>query len=316
MSNKIYLWGGKTPSEKEYACVLSFTSDELMLNVRFSDLAHYLEEKGTGLSYKDFLCGDDAFSLIVSILHGLQRDGERSFFTADISSKSYLKMTSFFENVVFKGAILPKEKRLEVMDLVYDNLDESVRKSMSSHKAPVFQEICDTTIDVVSSVMPESLIAVRQSIGEAEKTSVIPEIMLSDLFFDMTMLMAWLINHTKHIRKERAYNIVLFSDIEQTMRALLGLLGRNKGFEIGGEILLEDSPDTTVVKAVSTFLAVISDLLLSVIERGGSEVSGDPLLVEKENLLLNEVWKTFQKDASIWMTSPQTNKKFMEYLNK
>lgn len=317
MSNKIYLWGDKSSINKEYASIISFTMDELVIRARFGDLAQYMSLRDNNLIYKDFLSSDDAISLIVNILHSFQRDSDRTFFTVDVSSRSYLKMMAFFENIAFKNTTFPKEKRLEVLDSVYDCLDKSVVNNIPNYKDPSFQRICDTIIDVVKSVEPSCVELVIHSLGQIDKSTVIPEILFSDLFFDMTILTTWLINHTKHIHKENAYRIVMFPDLEQTMKAILTVLQKNKTVDFGGNIILDKASDSVYVKAVGSFLAIISDLFQSLLNRDDSNDSNlDPQFVKRENLLLNEVWKTFHKEGSIWMTSPMTNKKLMGYLNR
>ena len=315
MSNKIYFWGDKTSADNEYASAISFTSDEMMLKVRFGDLAQFLLSNNKTMSYEDIISSEEIFSLIVKILQSFQRDCERTFFTVDVSNRSYLKMMAFLENLVFKNVAFPKEKRLELLDLVYDSIDESVIKNIHNPKGTDFQKICEAIINVVGTVASDCSEVVTQNIGNIDKSVVIPEVLLSDLFFEMTILMAWLVNHNKHIRKENAYKIVLFTDVEQSMQAILGAVQRNKSVDFGGEIHLEHESGNEIEKAVGFFFSIISQLLYSVLNRDDKDMSDfNSELISKENILLGDLWKTFQKEGSIWMTSPKKNKKLMEYL--
>lgn len=315
MSNKIYFWEDKTSGDNEYASAISFTSDEMMLKVRFGDLAQFLLSNNKTMSYEDIISSEETFSLMERVLQSFQRDSERAFFTVDVSSRSYLKMMAFLENLVIKNVAFPKEKRMELLDLVYDNIDESVIKNIHNPKETDFQIICEAIIKVVGSVAPDCTEVVTRNIVNIDKSVVIPEVLLSDLFFEMTILMAWLVNHTKHIRKEDAYKIVLFTDIEQSMQVILGAAQRNKSIDFGGEIHLEHKSGNEIEEAVGLFFSIISQLLHSVLNRDDKDMSGyNPQLISKENILLGDLWKTFQKEGSIWMTSPKKNKKLMEYL--
>jgi hypothetical protein len=315
MSNKIYFWEDKTTGDNKYASAISFTSDEMMLKVRFGDLAQFLLSHNKTMSYEDIILSEESFSLMEKVLQSFQRDSERTFFTVDVSNRSYLKMMAFLENIVFKNVAFPKDKRLELLDLVYDNIDESVIKNIHNPKGTDFQVICEAIINVVGTIAPDCSEVVSHNIGNIDRSIVIPEVLLSDLFFEMTILMAWLVNHKKHIRKENAYNIVLFTDVEQAMQAILGVVQRNRSVEFGGEIHLEHESGNEIEKAVGLFFSIISQLLHSVLNRDDKDMNGiNSQLVNKENILLGDLWKTFQKEGSIWMTSPKKNKKLMEYL--
>lgn len=315
MSNKIYFWEDKTSGDNEYASVISFTSDEMMLKVRFGDLAQFLLSNNKTISYEDIISSEEAFSLMEKILQSFQRDSERTFFTVDVNSRSYLKMMAFLENLVLKNIAFPKEKRLELLDVVYDSINESVIKNIHNPKGTDFQKICEAIINVVGNVAPDYSEVVTRNIGNIDKSVVIPEVLLSDLFFEMTILMAWLVNHTKHIRKENTYKIVLLTDVERSMRAILGAVQRNKSVDFGGEIHLEHESGNEIEKAVGLFFSIISQLLYSVLNRDAKDMSGlNSELISKENILLGDLWKAFQKEGSIWMTSPKKNRKLMEYL--
>ena len=299
MSNKIYFWEDKTSGDNEYASAISFTSDEMMLKVRFGDLAQFLLSNNKTMSYEDIISSEETFSLMERVLQSFQN----------------LKMMAFLENLVIKNVAFPKEKRMELLDLVYDSIDESVIKNIHNPKETDFQIICEAIIKVVGSVAPDCTEVVTRNIVNIDKSVVIPEVLLSDLFFEMTILMAWLVNHTKHIRKEDAYKIVLFTDIEQSMQVILGAVQRNKSIDFGGEIHLEHESGNEIEEAVGLFFSIISQLLHSVLNRDDKDMSGyNPQLISKENILLGDLWKTFQKEGSIWMTSPKKNNKLMEYL--
>lgn len=315
MSNKIYFWEDKTSGNNEYASAISFTSDEMMLKVRFGDLAQFLLSNNKTMSYEDVISSEEISSLIKKILQSFQRDSERTFFTVDVSSRSYLKMMAFLENFVLKNVAFPKEKRLELLDVVYDSIDESVIKNIYNPKDADFQKLCEAIINVVGTVAPDCSEVLTRNISNIDKSVVIPEVLLSDLFFEMTIIMAWFVNHTKHIRKVNAYKIVLFTDIEQPMQAILGAVQRNKSVDFGGEIHLEHESGNEIEKAVGLFFSIISQLLHSVLNRDDKDMNGlNSELISKENILLSDLWKTFQKEGSIWMTSPKKNKKLMEYL--
>ena len=315
MSNKIYFWEDKTSGDNEYASAISFTSDEMMLKVRFGDLAQFLLSNNKTMSYEDIISSEDIFTLMKKILQSFQRDSERTFFTVDVSSRSYLKMMAFLENLVLKNVAISREKRLELLDVVYDSIDEPVIKNIYNPKGTDFQKICEAIINVVVNVAPEYSEMVTRNIGNIDRSVVIPEVLLSDLFFEMTILMAWLVNHTKHIRKENTYKIVLFTDVEQSMQAIIGAVQRNKSVDFGGEIHLEHESGNEIEKAVELFFSIISQLLYSVLNRDAKDLGGlNSELINKENILLGDLWKAFQKEGSIWMTSPKKNKKLMEYL--
>lgn len=316
MNNSIYLWGDKSSKDQEYASFISFTIDEMMLNVCFDDFSKYLSIRNHRLLYQELLATDDAFSLIIDILHSFQRDSERTFFTADVSSRTYIKLMTFFESMIFKNASFPKDKRLEVLDMVYDSLDKSVLDNALDYNSPAFQIICDKTIEVINNVAIDYEEEIRKSISVIDRTRETSGIMSSDLFFEMTNLMAWIVNHVKHIRKVNSYRIVMCSDIEVAMRALIDSLNRNKTFDFGGDVLLEKTSDSSISNGVTTFFRLISDLLQSVLNRDEvKQEEKNSQLIVKENFLLGEVWKTFQKEGSMWMTSSKTNRKLMEYIN-
>lgn len=317
MNNRIYLWGDKSSKDQEYASFISFTIDEIMLNVCFDDFSKYLSIRDHHLLYQELLSTDDAFSLIVDILHSFQRNSEKTFFTADVSSKTYIKLMTFFESVIFKNTSFPKDRRLGVLDMVYDSLDKAVLEHALDYNTPAFQIICDKTIEVINNVAIDYDVEIRKSISSIDRTRETNGIMSSDLFFEMTNLMSWIVNHVKHIRKENSYRIVMCSDIEVAMKVILDSLSRNKTFDLGGDVQLEKTPDTSISNGVTTFFRMISDLLQSVLNRDKVKISEkDSQLIKKEDVLLGEVWKTFQKEGSMWMTSSKTNQRLMDYINK
>ena len=317
MNNRLYIWGDKTSKDRDYSSFISFTIDEIMLNVRFEDFYKFLSLRDYNLQYQELLSSDDAFALIIDVLRAFQRDSERTYFTADVISKTYVKLMTFFESVVFKNTAFPKDKKLKVLDIVHDRLDKSVLDSVLDDKALAFQVVCDETIEVISVVAPDYVEEIRKGIELTDKSKAIPEMMSSDMFYEMTNLMAWIVNHEKYIRKENSYRLVMCSDIEVVMKVVLDALNRNKRIDFGGSIILEKISGSSISKSVSTFFEMISELLQSVLNRDKARVNYlDSHLIEKENQLFCEVWKTFQKEGSMWMISSKTSKKIMEYINK
>jgi hypothetical protein len=314
MSNRIYLWGEKSSQSNEFANNISFTSDELMLKVRFGDFAQFMSMRREAISYEDVLFSDEALSLIEKILDSFQRDSERTFFTVDVSSRSYLKMMSFFESVAFKDVSFPKEKRFMALDSLFDSIDEKVAMNFPNISNDSYQQLSNAILDAVRSVATDKVEAVRRNLEISDRTKMLQDMMLSDLFYDMSMLMVWLVNHTKHIRKESAFRIVICSDIEKAMQTIIGVVQRNKSIDFGGSVVLDHAMDTEISNAITLFFTIISNLLHSVLNRDNSDKNMSPLQMEKENVLLSHLWKAIQKEGSIWMTSPVTNKKLMGYL--